>query len=191
MRTDLNYSQTDCAAVLDMPVGASLDARSNRSDRRSQQLHDANSCNLQESNKLLQSLLVVKGGIIVMPKVLWASPWSVWALTIGVVGLLTGGSIQWSGEVLEFWGGFIPLFLKYFPFIAGSPVATFGHVVLGRSKRHLEACRPHQLVHVKQYERWGPLFVPAYITFWIVMWFRGKHPYYDNPFEREAYGHTK
>lgn len=191
MRTDLKYSQTDCAVLLDMPVGASLDTRSNRSDRRSQQLREANSCNLQESNKLLQSLLVVTSGIMVMAKVIWAAPWSVWALTIGALGLLTGGGIQWSGEVLEFWGGFIPLFLKYFPFIAGSPVATFGHVVLGRSKRHLDACRPHQLVHVKQYERWGPLFVPAYITFWIVMWFRGKHPYLDNPFEREAYGHTK
>lgn len=94
------------------------------------------------------------------------------------------------GRILEFWGGFIPLFLRYFPFIAGSPVATFGHVVVGRSPRHLDACRPHQLIHVRQYEHWGPLFVPMYLIWWFFLLSRGKHPYYDNPFEREAYGAT-
>jgi hypothetical protein len=193
MRPDMKNSQTDydCVALMDMPAGMSLDAYDHCSDCRSMQLGELDSCDPLGSNKLLQSLLVVKDGMIVVSKVLWASPWSIWALALGIVGLLTGGRVQWSGEILEFWGGFLPLFLKYFPFVAGSPVATFGHVVLGRSKRHLEACRPHQLIHVKQYERWGPLFVPAYVTFWVVLWFRGKHPYYDNPFEREAYGHTK
>jgi hypothetical protein len=123
-------------------------------------------------------------------KVLWASPWSLWGLSIGVMGLLTGGGVQRSGRILEFWGGILPLFLKHFPFIAGSPVATFGHVVLGRCPRHLDACRPHQLIHVKQYEQWGPLFVPTYIMCWIVLWCVGKRPYYDNPFEREAFDKT-
>ena len=91
---------------------------------------------------------------------------------------------------MEFWGGFLPLFLRCLPFVAGSPVATFGHVMLGRSKRHLDACRPHQLVHVKQYERWGPLFVPTYLTWWFVLRCYGRHPYYDNPFERQAYDQT-
>jgi hypothetical protein len=66
-------------------------------------------------------------------------------------------------------------------------VATFGHVVLGRSDRHLNACRQHQLVHVRQYERWGFLFVPAYLTCSAALWFSGKSPYYDNPFERQAF----
>ena len=83
------------------------------------------------------------------------------------------------------------MFLKYFPFVAGSPVSTFGHVVLGRTQRHLDACRHHQLIHVKQYECWGPLFVPAYLTWWYVLRYKGKDSYLDNPFEREAYGHTK
>jgi hypothetical protein len=123
-------------------------------------------------------------------KVLWASTYSVWGLGIGAIGLLTGGGVQRSGRILEFWGGIIPTFLKYFPFVAGSPVATFGHVVVGRCPRHLDACRPHQLIHVQQYERWGPLFIPTYLTWWFVLWCCGKRPYYDNPFEREAFGRT-
>jgi hypothetical protein len=127
---------------------------------------------------------------VFLGKVLWASPWSLWGLSVGILGLATGGGMQRSGRILEFWGGILPLFLKHFPFIAGSPVATFGHVVLGRCPRHLDACRPHQLIHVKQYEQWGPLFVPTYITCWVVLWCVGKRPYYDNPFEREAFDKT-
>lgn len=127
---------------------------------------------------------------ILFLKILWASPWSLWGMSIGILGLLTGGGLRRSGRILEFWGGFLPIFLKYFPFIAGSPVATFGHVILGRCPRHLDACRPHQLIHVKQYECWGPLFVPTYIMCWFVLWCVGKRPYYDNPFEREAFDKT-
>jgi hypothetical protein len=43
-------------------------------------------------------------------------------------------------------------------------------------------------VHVRQYERWGPLFVPAYVLCSAVIWSRGGDAYRDNPFEREAYG---
>jgi hypothetical protein len=128
--------------------------------------------------------------IVFLGAVIWASPWSLWGLSVGVLGLLSGGGVQRSGRILEFWGGILPLFLKYFPFVAGSPVATFGHVVVGRCPRHLAACRPHQMIHVKQYECWGPLFVPTYIACWIVLWCIGKRPYYDNPFEREAFDKT-
>jgi hypothetical protein len=41
-------------------------------------------------------------------------------------------------------------------------------------------------VHVRQYERWGPLFVPAYLVSSLVLWLRGRDPYWDNPFEVEA-----
>ena len=101
--------------------------------------------------------------------------------------MVTGARVRRSGRILEFWGGLLPWFLKYFPFVAGSPVATFGHVVVGRTDRHLDACRAHQLIHVQQYERWGLLFVPVYIVCSGIMWCCGKRPYYDNPFEREAF----
>lgn len=129
--------------------------------------------------------------LAMLAKVVWASPWSLWGLMIGLLGLATGGRVQFRAKMVEFWGGWLPLFLRYFPFIAGSPVATFGHVVVGRSQRHLEACRPHQLIHVRQYECWGPLFVPIYLVSSGVLWCLGKRPYYDNPFEREAFDATR
>ena len=61
-------------------------------------------------------------------------------------------------------------------------------VVLGRSSSALDVCRDHELVHVQQYERWGPLFGPAYLGCSFYLWLRGRDPYRDNPFEREAYG---
>ena len=141
--------------------------------------------------KLFAAIFGKRIGSVFSLKVFWASPWSLGGLAVGVAGILTGGGMRRRGPILEFWGGILPLFLKYFPFIAGSPVATFGHVVLGRCPRRLDACRPHQLIHVKQYERWGPLFVPAYLTWWFLLWCGGKRPYYDNPFEREAFEKTK
>ena len=36
-------------------------------------------------------------------------------------------------------------------------------------------------------QRWGPLFIPAYLTASLLQLVRGRRPYEDNPFEREAY----
>ena len=46
----------------------------------------------------------------------------------------------------------------------------------------------HEMVHVRQYERWGPFFIPAYLACSLGLWLAGKDAYRDNPFEREAYG---
>ncbi len=50
--------------------------------------------------------------------------------------------------------------------------------------------RAHERVHVHQYERWGPLFLPAYAAASVIAWSRGRHYYLDNAFEVEAYGLT-
>lgn len=68
---------------------------------------------------------------------------------------------------------------------------TIGHVILGQDLFCLDACRDHEMVHVRQYERWGPLFLPAYGIGSLWAWCRGKHPYYDNPFEREAFDSSR
>jgi hypothetical protein len=62
---------------------------------------------------------------------------------------------------------------------------TFGHVVLCVDRLD-ESTLKHELVHVSQYERWGPLFLPAYLgaAMWCIV--RGRHHYRDNPFERAA-----
>lgn len=123
-----------------------------------------------------------------MPKPLlwlWASPWTVCGLLVGGVGLLTGGGVQRRCGVIEFYGGWVTRFLENFPV---HPTAmTLGHVVLGRAQTVLDACREHELVHVRQSERWGPLFVPAYFASSLLAWRRGGNPYFDNAFEREAY----
>ena len=65
---------------------------------------------------------------------------------------------------------------------------TLGHVVLGRSLGALDDTRAHERVHVRQCERWGPLFLPAYGLASLAAALRGRNAYLDNRFEREAYG---
>jgi hypothetical protein len=65
---------------------------------------------------------------------------------------------------------------------------TLGHVVLGVNQLALDETRDHERVHVRQVERWGPAFIPAYLLASILAWMRGQDPYLDNHFEREAFG---
>lgn len=125
--------------------------------------------------------------VLTMLGILWASPWTLLGLTVGCLGLATGGRMQRVGRVLEFHGGVLPRLLARAPFVAGAAAITFGHTVLARTRDDLDFCRSHELVHVRQYERWGPLFIPAYLLCSMVLMVRRKHPYWDNPFEREAY----
>jgi len=120
----------------------------------------------------------------------WALPWTLFGLTIGVLGLASGGGARRIGRTVEFWGGFVTWYLRVFPLVAGAAAVTFGHTILGRSLADLQLSRDHELVHVRQYERWGPLFVPAYLFHWVRLWAIGRDPYHDNPFERQAFEET-
>ena len=60
-------------------------------------------------------------------------------------------------------------------------------MILGTDQRALRCARTHERVHVRQYERWGPLFFALYVGSSLAQWLRGRHPYFDNCFEREAY----
>ncbi len=57
----------------------------------------------------------------------------------------------------------------------------------GQTDAALAISRKHEAVHVAQYERWGPLMLPAYLFSSCYVYFVGKRFYRDNPFEREAY----
>ncbi|MEO5742599.1 MAG: hypothetical protein ABIS29_18590 [Vicinamibacterales bacterium] len=72
------------------------------------------------------------------------------------------------------------------PLAGGAEAMTLGHVVIGRDARALELTRSHERVHVRQYETWGPLFIPAYLLAGAWAFMRGGHPYFDNSFETEA-----
>ena len=120
-------------------------------------------------------------------KLAWAFPWTFLGIAAGVLALLTGGGGQRVGLVLEFHGGLLDRLLRLAPIAGGASALTLGHTVLGRSPADLDRSRSHELVHVAQYERWGLFFIPAYFGCAGWLWLRGKHPYWDNPFEVEAY----
>lgn len=118
---------------------------------------------------------------------LWAGPNSLIGLLVGLVGMSTGGKCRMSHGVLEFHGGFVSWFLRRAPLAGGASAMALGHVVLGRDSTVLDQHRAHELIHVRQYERWGPLFLPAYFLASLVIWLRGGDAYLDNPFEVQAY----
>jgi hypothetical protein len=62
---------------------------------------------------------------------------------------------------------------------------TFGHVVLCVDDAD-PALLAHELVHVRQYEYWGPLLVPAYLVASLVAFLRGGRAHRDNSFETAA-----
>lgn len=115
----------------------------------------------------------------------WASPYTAFGCFVGVVGLCSGGKARFRDGAIEFHSGGVEWLLRKVTGFASA--MTWGHVILGRSDDLLDACASHERVHVRQYERWGPFFGPAYLLGSAWAWAKGKRPYYDNPFEREAY----
>jgi hypothetical protein len=120
-----------------------------------------------------------------------------WAFPTTLVGLLflplalasRAGRARVVDGVLELHGGPVAWFLRHCTLLRGGASAmTLGHVVIGRDQRLLDQTRTHERVHVRQCERWGPLFIPAYLFASVLVLLRGGRPYEDNPFEREAYG---
>lgn len=116
---------------------------------------------------------------------IWASPASLIGICVGTVGLLTGGGYQVRRGALEFHGGAVAWSLSRLWIRARA--MTLGHTILGRTLFDLEDTRDHEHVHVRQYSRWGPFFIPAYLLCSLALWCRGRNPYLDNPFEVEAF----
>jgi hypothetical protein len=118
----------------------------------------------------------------------WALPTTALGLVFVPLALVAGGGVQVVSGVLEVYGGVVAWLLRHATLMKGGASAlTLGHVVLGVDRVMLEVCRSHERVHVRQAERWGPLFIPAYLA--ASMWAAacGGHYYRDNAFEREAY----
>ena len=119
---------------------------------------------------------------------LWASPATLLGLLPVPLVLWQRGTIRIVRGIIEVEGGIVTRFLQRgLPWVGGGAAMTLGHVVWGRNPDSLAAARDHEHVHVRQYEHWGPFFIPAYLVASLIAKLRGKHPYWDNPFEREAY----
>lgn len=117
----------------------------------------------------------------------WAGPNTVLGLAVVLLACrraqvaIVDGVIEAHGPALA-WG------LTHVTVLAGGASAlTLGHVVIACDARVLRSTRAHERVHVRQYERWGPLFLPAYAAASLWAAAGGRHFYLDNWFEREAY----
>jgi hypothetical protein len=118
---------------------------------------------------------------------LWAAPYTVLGLLLGTVALAFGGQWRRHHGTLEFFGGRIGRAIAQLPPALGFSAMTLGHVILAVDRSALSQLRQHEHVHVRQYERWGPLFLPAYLLSSLVQLLRGRNPYRENHFERQAY----
>ncbi len=107
---------------------------------------------------------------------LWAGPWSLVGLLLSLFfrrryvtrGVVLAEGASWPTR----------LGWRY-------RAVTFGHVVLSIDELDADTMQ-HELAHVRQYERWGPLFLPVYGLASVLAKLRGGHYYRDNTFEVAA-----
>ena len=124
--------------------------------------------------------------VAVALKVLWAAPCTALGVLPALLLCAAGASVRRVGRALEV--GFdderhrVARVLDTLPFCA----ITLGHLVLAPTHAGHRLMRAHERVHVAQYEAWGPLFPVLYMasSAWQVL--RGRRPYIDNHFERQA-----
>ncbi len=101
--------------------------------------------------------------------------------------LATGGRVRVVQGTFEFCGGLLPAGLARLPQSCRFSAITLGHVILGVNSQCLDRLRAHEQVHVAQYGRWGPFFLPAYLLSSAWQLCCGRCPYRDNCFEKQAY----
>jgi len=125
---------------------------------------------------------------------LWAFPTTALGLALAAATLLSGGQGRIVDGVLEICGGAGDFYLRRVVGLVlrgGASAMTLGHVVIGRDLDLLDATRSHERIHVRQCERWGPLFLPVYLLASMWAWIKGRRPYEDNFLEREAFGNSR
>lgn len=125
----------------------------------------------------------VAGGFL---RYAWAGPVSMVGIALAALALACGARARAERGVLEVCGGRLATLLARLPGLRRFEAVTLGHVVLADSRAALERQRAHERAHVRQFERWGVLLLPLYVTAAAVEMLRGRHPYRDNLFERQA-----
>ena len=114
----------------------------------------------------------------------WAFPTTAVGLVAGALTLATGGTSRFVGgrwsSTEGFRGGF------WSDGWSHASAMTLGHAIIGRDDHCLTSCRDHEQAHVRQVERWGIAFIPAYLFASGWAWSQGRHYYLDNWFEVDA-----
>jgi hypothetical protein len=121
-----------------------------------------------------------------LARYLWVLPVTLPALGLALLARVAGSRVRWHTGVLEVSDGLLPVVLaRVYPPMSIAAI-TLGHVVLAQRAGDLENTRAHERIHVRQYERWGGFFPLIYLgeSLWELL--RGRDPYRDNRFEREA-----
>jgi len=118
---------------------------------------------------------------------IWAFPATAIGLVLATLAIAAGGRIRAVDGVIEAHGGVLPWILRRLPLVKGGASAvTLGHVVLATDRTTLDRTRRHERAHVRQYQRWGPFLIPAYLLVGLWLTLRGRDAYFDNPFEQDA-----
>lgn len=117
---------------------------------------------------------------------LWALPVTLVGVGVALGARAGGARLAWREGVLEAAGGPLgPLLRRGYPPMAIAAI-TLGHVVLAQAQDDLDRTRAHERAHVRQFERFGPLFPLLYLGASVAARCRGGDLYRDNWFEREA-----
>ena len=122
-----------------------------------------------------------------MARYVWAFPATLVGVMFSVIALGAGATVHFVGGTMEVSGGSVSRLIGLMPVRLRFTAITLGHVIVGIDHEALGRARFHEQVHVQQYERWGVLFFALYILSSVVQLVRGRHPYFDNCFEREAH----
>ena len=117
----------------------------------------------------------------------WASPNTFIGIVFGLLMVLFGATLRRQRGVVEFSGGGVGSLIATPALRIPFRAITLGHVILGADAAMLDAARDHEHVHVRQYETWGPLFLPAYVASSAWQLLCGRRCYRDNWFERQAF----
>ena len=120
-------------------------------------------------------------------RLLWAAPYSLLGLLVAAPACALGARLRRVDHTLECSGGVLGSWMLRLPNRHRLVALTLGHVILAVDTTSLQWLRAHERVHVRQYERWGPFFGPAYLLESLWQTWRGRDAYLANRFEREAY----
>jgi hypothetical protein len=121
-----------------------------------------------------------------LPRYLWAAPCSAAGLVVALCAVLLGAEGRIRDGTIQVVGGRLATTISRLPTRLSILAFTNGHVIFAVSQGAMDAYREHELVHVRQYERWGPLFPFLYLGSSLLQKVRGRDPYFANHFEQEA-----
>lgn len=117
-------------------------------------------------------------------KILWALPLTLFGIMPALAVWLARGHVHRVQGALEVHGPLADWILRHR--ILNFAAVTIGHIIIARDEACCTHARAHEHVHVLQGERWGPFFPFAYCLAGMAQLGRGRHFYWDNPFELEA-----